>query len=447
VDFSKAHSAAPLKMNPEGSELVRFLALDLGSSYTKCFVLEDGKCLENVQHPAAPVLQTIPTRFEVDAQAYYENVLSLLHDMCSLSTQGILLSTQMHGFVLTDERFHPITPYVSWQDRACTEISPAGESWRETLLKQLNLSAFADSGVPLKESLALCNLFARMKTGLSIPDGTRLCTLGGYIIGRLTGRHVCHISNAGPLGLMDMKRGRWNESVITSAGMERLKLPELLTSLDPCGEAVLLGRRMALYPDIGDQQVCTLGASIEPETGLHVNIGTAGLIGTVCEKWRDGSFENRTWFLPGHYLRTVSGLPGGRDIQKVEAFLARRDGLEEAVAWERMCAARCDAPPPIRWDMADTEATLAALPARYTLEETACSFYREMAVRYALAANGMMDAVTSIRFSGGCALKNPALRRAILEQFPRVSPQDDMLKDVTFGMEALLHSVQTRTEK
>lgn len=424
---------------------MRLLALDLGSSYTKCFVLEDGKCRGSAQIPAVPRVASVPTRFEVDAQAYYQSVVTLLDGMGPPRADAILLSTQMHGFVLTDESFRPVTPYVSWQDRACTELSAEGKTWRQVLFEQLDLGAFRDSGVPLKDSLALCNLFARMKTGLSLPAGTRLCTLGGYILGRLGGRHVCHLSNAGPMGMADMKRGRWNARVIASAGMAGLRLPELLTGFAPCAQAPLYGHSALLYPDIGDQQVCAYGASLAPETGLHVNIGTAGLIGAVCAAWREGPFENRAWLESGRYLRTVSNLPGGRDLAKVHAHLARREGLGEEAAWERMGEAECDAPPPLPWDFANLQASLDALPSRYTLEEVAASFYRETALAYCRAAGGMTDTVSSIRFSGGCALRNPALRRAILQQFPKADPSEDMLKDVTLGMEALSQSIDART--
>lgn len=426
---------------------MRFLALDLGSSYTKCFVLEEGKCMESMQLPAAPRLKTAATRFEVDAEAYYQNVNLLLDKMGAIPFDGVLLSTQMHGFVLTDDAFQPVTPYISWQDRACTEQGPGGETWREILQKQLDQDAFLDSGVPLKESLALCNLFARMGSGLILSEGIRLCTLGGYILGRMGGIHACHISNAGPLGIADMRRGGWNEKVLLSAGMGRLCLPKMLTSLSPCGEAAVRGRHVTLYPDLGDQQVCAFGAGLESETGLHVNIGTAGLIGAVCGQWLDGPFENRAWLVPGYFLRTVSGLPGGRDIALVQAWLARRESLSDAAAWKRMCFAACTDPPLLPWDFSRMESFLDTLPAGYTPEEIICSLYREIAVRYAAAARGMMAGVTSVRFSGGSALKNPALRRAILAEFPQANLEEDMLKDVTLGMETLAKAVQIRMGK
>ena len=426
---------------------MHFLALDLGSSYTKCFVLEDGKCRESMQIPAEPLRKDGAARSEANAQSYYQDVRSLLAGMVTENTRGILFSTQMHGFVLADESFNPVSPYVSWQDRACTEISPWGNTWRQTLMELLDQQEFRNSGVPLKECLALCNLFARMKTGLSIPDGTRLCTLGGYMIGRLCGRHVCHISNAGPLGLADMKHGTWNARIIAAAGMERLIFPELLRDLSPCGTAEICGQCIEIYPDIGDQQVCAFGASLEPETGLHINIGTAGLIGAACAQWREGPFENRAWLKPGYYLRTVSGLPGGRDLNNVQMYLAQRDGLGTEEAWKRMCSAVCIEPSFICWDFDDLGASVRSLPAWVSLEDAACSLYLEMAKRYKAAAQGMMDTITSIRFSGGGVLKNPALRKALLDQFPNVPPEDDMLRDVILGLEVLSQSVQMRMEK
>lgn len=82
------------------------------------------------------------------------------------------------------------------------------------------------------------------------------------------------------------------------------------------------------------------GASLTPEKTLHISVGTAGLMGVLTNAWEVGAWENRPWLTPGMYLRTVSGLPGGRHMAGLEALLraAVRDisGQEPAAGavWE-----------------------------------------------------------------------------------------------------------------
>ena len=54
---------------------------------------------------------------------------------------GLLLSTQMHGYVLSDADFRPISPYVTWQDRLAD--SPA-VTHEDRLMLQAMLSALGD---------------------------------------------------------------------------------------------------------------------------------------------------------------------------------------------------------------------------------------------------------------------------------------------------------------
>lgn len=45
-----------------------------------------------------------------NAEAYFAGAHALLEEMASPDAAGVLLSTQMHGWLLTDERFRPVTP-------------------------------------------------------------------------------------------------------------------------------------------------------------------------------------------------------------------------------------------------------------------------------------------------------------------------------------------------
>src|SRR5699024_3478295 len=126
-----------------------------------------------------------------------------------------------------------------------------------------------------------------------------------------------HMTNAAPTGLADVRAGGWNRALLRTAGLDGLTLPRIESAPVPVG----YWQGLAVYPDLGDQQACALGAQPGEEDALCVAMGTTGLMGILTRQWGQGEYENRPWLSPGVYLRTVSALPGGRDMEAVKRFV------------------------------------------------------------------------------------------------------------------------------
>lgn len=159
------------------------------------------------------------------------------------------------------------------------------------------------------------------------------------------------------------------------AGLGMLRMPEIQDEVAPVGSY----RGARVYPDIGDQQVCAYGAELKIERSLHVNVGTAGLLGALCREFKVDRCESRPWLEKGCYLRTVSGLLGGRHIQ---ALRETYRGSDDEV-----------------WQM------LTQHP-----DAQASAVYQEVADNYREAAEKMGFPVGELCCTGGCVLRNPALR-------------------------------------
>lgn len=354
-----------------------WIALDLGSTHTKCAVLDsDTGDIRWRRQESTPPGGGMDGRHETDAEAYFQQAQALLMEATTPDIAGILLSTQMHGYVLTDEANRPVSPFVSWQDRLAVP-------YLDALRTRLPRGDMERTGVPLKPNLAMCMLYARLQEGLALAEGTRFHTLGGYIIARLTGAHVCHSTNAAPIGLLDVPAGQWNHALIDAAGLGGLRFGQVLHTLRPAGVWRYQGHVMPVLPDIGDHQVCVYGAELPQETGLHINIGTAGLLGVVTRTWSRGAYETRPWVEPDAYLKTISGLPGGRMVDS----------------------------------MAQAE-------------------YPQVAEAYREAARRIGSGYTQAGYSGGCALHNAALRAEIFRALgmPGAAAQ---YSDVMRGMRRL----------
>lgn len=401
---------------------MEWLALDLGSTYTKCARIDTLRGVAESRQAASPApLATLPGRYEIDAEAYFNQAYALLRELATPGVAGILLSTQMHGWLLTDARFRPVTPYVSWQDRASMERGADGIAYLEELRGRIAPECLARGGVPLKANLALCSLYARVRTGLALSPGYRFCTLGGYFIGRLTGQFVCHMTNAAPSGMADVQHASWSKERIEAAGLSCLSFSQIVADFTPVGTVNLGGRRLLVFPDLGDQQVCALGAQIAPEEELNVNIGTAGLIGALTPSFAPGPYESRPWIERGLYLRSVSGLPGGRQIAVLHGFyegIARHiaPGVEASQrVWDMMTRVQAEPGLRVRADFFSGAGCIEGIGPGFDADVLTASLYGAIAGEYARAAAGLNLPLRAVRFTGGCAEKNPALRHALCQ--------------------------------
>jgi sugar (pentulose or hexulose) kinase len=306
-----------------------YLAIDIGSSFIKSAVL-DTEAFSITQFQSQPTPARLPDPnpriYEVALEKLLEVIGGLIQ--CSVSAnpelRGILLTTQAHGFVLTDASGEAVTPYISWQDTRCLDpIEATGGSVLDQLRQRTGASYRGTSGIFLKPGLALPNLFALLGATPQLrdaPGGLRFHTLGSYVIAKLTGSYACHITNAAATGMVDISQRTWNRPLLQVLGLDTLDFPEILPESESCGFHEIDGRRLAVYPDIGDHHATMLGSLISPVCDVCCNIATAAQMTTISHKATSGQYEVRPFF-DGHYLNTVTGLPGGRCLDVLVDWL------------------------------------------------------------------------------------------------------------------------------
>lgn len=400
-----------------------YAALDIGSTNIKCALVDTGRLtveeVDTAPFPGAKAPQTL--RYEVDAESLYQLCVGMIDRAVEQNPElcGILFSTQMHGFVLSDDKGNPVWDYISWRDGACLEKTPQGEPWLSRLSDQLSSVDTAATGVPLRPKLAISNLYARICQGAPLPKGTLFHTLGGFISMRMGGGHTCHLTNAGPTGMCDVVNGRWMAELIQCAGAEEIQFPRIIRGIEPVGEYRKNGRSYPLFPDIGDHQVCILGSLAKLETQVNVNIGTAGMIGRIVPQFELG-YENRP-LLEGRFIRTLTGLPGGRHLQGLVDYLqdaAKLSGTSESEnqIWQRLTAEAGKPGPEDLHFTLDTAADCFRTEGRlraYSAMETAQALYETIGKTYAQGINALGTGVERLVYSGGAAVRNAALREQI----------------------------------
>ncbi len=432
-----------------------YLAIDLGSSYIKSALInpENGEILERNRVSVDGKLHSSNELvYEISMRIIMDTVLSLIERYKTIckTLKGIVLSTQMHGFVLSDNTYGEDI-YISWQDARCLGIMPGkGESYLDHMKHLFSQEKMRTTGVYLKPALGMCNLYALMHERKFVTGrDAEIYTLGSYIIAKLTGSNICHITNAAPLGLVDIEKKVWRDDLIRECGFIKLRFPALTADLGVCGYYDLDGDRIPVYPDVGDMQCAALG-SYAKEGDVIVNMATAGQIIRISESADTGSadpgyYEIRPYF-NGGFCHVISRMPGGRNLDVLIDFIrgaGRRIfamDLPRDEVWELFLEGfRYVEDPGILVDVSYYElpeklsdgAITGIDRSNFTLDNLMSAAFNDIGKVYGhylrILSAGRIPA-SRIVFSGGAIRNNPILQQIIVKEtgLPgRVSPIED----------------------
>lgn len=412
----------------------RYIAIDIGSSYIKSAVLDPSGVGLLVQDklPAIPkIVHTDPHLFELPAQAIVDKVRRIIDGYAAAypGIGGVLLSTQMHGFVYS---CGGEDVYVSWQDTRCLKpMDSGGTSYLDYLKTLLSPIDMAHCGVYLKPSLGLCNLYALLPERPA--DGV-LYTLGSYILAALTGNNVCHISNAAPLGLADARTGQWDRTILEKLGFGDMTLPRIAASdFEVCGvyRCPINGQDIALYPDFGDQQAAILGC-MAGDRDVVVNIATAAQLAQITDSFMPGPYEIRPYF-EGKYLNVISNMPGGRNLDVLIGFLGDTAQLlcgerpSTAQIWQQVLRDFTGDSGELGVDMRfyDTPGHLRGgaitgiMPENFSVQTLFAAAFADIAATYDRTVGTLCDGKSAperLVFSGGVSWKTPQLLHTVSQQ-------------------------------
>jgi sugar (pentulose or hexulose) kinase len=413
---------------------MRFLAIDIGSSFIKSAVLNlEERALEHLcKWPIPRPPEAAASVCELAIKPLAAKVRSVIEQEVGRHTiSGVAFSVQMHGMLLTSTGGRRLTDYVTWQDLRALQPLRGGKSSTELVLSRVPQHLLARTGTNMSPAHSVLQLIATREALPHVP--VRLSLLGDALIEALTGeRAPIHETNACSTGLYDVYSRCWLGEMVELLNLQDVELPRVITGPEPSGELNVSGRRIPLFTAVGDQQAAILGAMPNKDE-LMINIGTGSQLICLTDKPMPGPYSIRPLF-DGQAYRTVSHLPAGRELSVLLDFLmdvGKRlfdvPDANPAVLWEKLR----------RFDMESLqEQNGLELDLSFFLgtgsgningigagnlrfEHLFEAAYRDMARRYHQSYKTMCgtQSATGIMLAGGMPGKAPRLCSAIEEQF------------------------------
>lgn len=294
------------------------IAIDCGASFIKGAAFLDGVLIKK-ESAAAPAVHEADDIFVIQQiDAVIACVRNMIERLAGREKSvKLVLSSEMHGFILANADGSAYTDYLSWQ-KELGRLEIDGISSAELLAESVDGETVKCSGMPLRAGLPSSNLFYLKRAG-NLKQGLHFYTLGDYILRVLSGKEpVCHRTNAAASGLYDLRNNDWNWKYIRQVAGEGMVFPEI-------GEAplhfVLDSYEITALPAIGDQQAALLGAGFSGDDSISFNLGTGAQV-SVLTKELDfrNDYQIRPYFY-GYYLKTIPHIPSGRALNVFFRFI------------------------------------------------------------------------------------------------------------------------------
>lgn len=226
------------------------------------------------------------------------------------------LSSQVDGVVPIDSANVPLRPAIIWLDRRATDQV-------EQLEQGIGADElFAKTGLNLDAShTAPKYMWLRDEEPDTYKAAASLPSVGGYAVAWLTGRSIQDHANASSSLIYDVTARDWSDELISAAGLDRDKLPELGESTDvaaaltaSAADELGLTTDCVVVVGTGDDHASCVGAG-GVRSGVVIDIlGTAEPVGVASDRpvFDDTKLvETHAHATPGGYLIENPGFVSG----------------------------------------------------------------------------------------------------------------------------------------
>lgn len=298
------------------------LGIDIGSSFLKASILdlEKKEIGKSQTVPTPGFLEENSIKKELSMEKLVLEVKQIIDTFLeNYPLSGIVLSTQMHGYMLFSKNGDTHSNYVTWQDRRCTKKDNGGKTTLEVVDTLLQNGRFYEDGVALKPNYSMPALY-HFARNTRLEENTEYAMLGDGLIRLLTGSKVpIHPTVAASSGMYSLKKKDWDRTLLKALHLDSIHFPEVKEIRGAVAAYDSSEGKIPIYLALGDHQCAVLGSGVL-DGDIVINIGTGGQISYVDQVVNFGNYETRPFF-EGRFLRTIAQLPSGRSLNVLVEFV------------------------------------------------------------------------------------------------------------------------------
>jgi glycerol kinase len=258
-------------------------SVDQGTASSRCLIFDASARVVSVSQKEHRHIFPRPGWVEHDPREIWGNVVEVVQralDGAQLQPGDLValgITNQRETTVLWDrDSGEPVHNAINWQDtrtdRLVRELAGADGQDRFKDRCGLPLATYF-SGPKIRWLLdSLPGLRERAEAGEVL-----FGTMDSWLIWNLTGRHVTDPTNASRTMLMNLGSLDWDDELLGAFGVPRAMLPEIRSSSEVYGEAVVLGG-VPVASALGDQSAALFGQTCFNEGDAKCTYGTGSFL-------------------------------------------------------------------------------------------------------------------------------------------------------------------------
>lgn len=310
---------------------MKFLLLDYGATNIKSAIVDllNGQIKMVEKYSFPPNVKNLKSRFEISVNELKNSFLMICdkyYHKYDAKFDGISISSQMHGFIVLNDRLEPKTNYISWKDeRSLEEVG--GKITFEHANKNLGYVFREITGMTPRPGIPYFNIFHLARNNeiknddiiISLPTWLSLVSNNTKLIEHdtmLAGLGFYNISNRKTS--VDLISFLYDNTNIKPKFCERAEIGEVL------GYWHSSNKNVPIYLGVGDHQCALLGADVLYEGDVSINLGTGSQVSCVRKSLEKNinaiEYDYRPYF-DGNYLKTITHIPSGRVLDEFISFL------------------------------------------------------------------------------------------------------------------------------
>ncbi len=304
-----------------------YLGIDIGTSGTKALIMDAKARVLATATSEHGISAPKPGWSEQDPDEWWSATVKATKAVIKKAgidgkkIDGIGLSGQMHGLVITDDAGKPLRPSIIWNDQRTARQAEQIESKVGGAKKLISLV-----GNPAMTSYTLTKLLWVRENEPKIYDRIRHMLLPkDYIRLRLTGEYVGEVADMSGTLMLDQKKRDWSKPILSKFEIDRDILPPVLESHEVTGTVTAeVARKLGIAKGTpvvgggGDQQSGAIGNGIVRAGLASATMGTSGVVFVHSREYRtdpEGRINTYCASVKGEYCMFGCMLSTGGSFQ------------------------------------------------------------------------------------------------------------------------------------
>lgn len=295
-----------------------YLLIDFGASRIKSAICKNGSIVSVMEVPSVKPIKTKEKCFEISSLMLKKTFCEIVKEQYkNIQFEGILLCSEMHGFILVDKNNKPLSNYISWKDERCLN-SENIEDFNK-LRENISDSFFKTTGMNFRACYPITKVKILAKE-LNIKDFKVISLTEWLACCSEKSLNIANITMSASLGFYNINDFCWDENLLKSFEDLNISFNKVSKDIEISGYITIDNNiEIPIYTGIGDLQAAIIGAGYGKNI-VNLNLGTGSQVVTLIDRTTNFKTEVRP-FVDNTFLSVITHIPSGRALNTYVKFL------------------------------------------------------------------------------------------------------------------------------